>query len=303
MTLKKHTKGYLMVATAASIWGTVGIQVQILFNYNVSLQSIVFWRMFFAFFILLVFVFITKRERLLIDKKGLIYVGIMGLSSQLLFNLCYFSCIQKTSISTAVTLLYSAPIFIAIMARIFYGELFTLMKTMALLICIGGCFLAATGGSLSVLRLNLIGVLLGLAAGFNFSLVTIISKAIIRKYHQLTIIIYALGFGLIFYLPFSRPLAIFEQDLPLLAWALIVCFGIVSTAIAYGLYITGISYGIEVSRAGIISTLELVVAVVLSWLLFRENILGWKLVGILMVIFAVIIIQLELNNRKKKQLM
>ena len=292
-----------MVATAASIWGTVGIQVQILFNYNVSLQSIVFWRMFFAFFILLIFIFITKRERLLIDKKGLIYVGIMGLSSQLFFNLCYFSCIQKTSISTAVTLLYSAPIFIAIMARIFYGELFTLMKTMALLICIGGCFLAATGGSLSVLRLNLIGVLLGLAAGFNFSLVTIISKAIIRKYHQLTIIIYALGFGLIFYLPFSRPLAIFEQDLPLLAWALIVCFGIVSTAIAYGLYITGISYGIEVSRAGIISTLELVVAVVLSWLLFRENILGWKLVGILMVIFAVIIIQLELNNRKKKQLM
>jgi len=301
--LKKHAKGYLMVATAASIWGTVGIQVQILFNYNVSLQSIVFWRMFFAFFILLIFIFITKRERLLIDKKGLIYVGIMGLSSQLFFNLCYFSCIQKTSISTAVTLLYSAPIFIAIMARIFYGELFTLMKTMALLICIGGCFLAATGGSLSVLRLNLIGVLLGLAAGFNFSLVTIISKAIIRKYHQLTIIIYALGFGLIFYLPFSRPLAIFEQDLPLLAWALIVCFGIVSTAIAYGLYITGISYGIEVSRAGIISTLELVVAVVLSWLLFRENILGWKLVGILMVIFAVIIIQLELNNRKKKQLM
>ena len=300
--MKKHAKGYLMVATAASIWGTVGIQVQILFNYNVSLQSIVFWRMFFAFFILLVFIFITKRERLLIDKKGLIYMGIMGLSSQLLFNLCYFSCIQKTSISTAVTLLYSAPIFIAIMARIFYGELFTLMKTLALLICIGGCFLAATGGSLSVLRLNLIGVLLGLAAGFNFSLVTIVSKAIIRKYHQLTIIIYALGFGLIFYLPFSRPLAIFEQGLPLLAWALIVCFGIVSTAIAYGLYITGISYDIEVSRAGIVSTLELVVAVVLSWLLFRENILGWKLVGILMVIFAVIIIQLELNNRKKMPL-
>ena len=300
--MKKHAKGYLMVATAASIWGTVGIQVQILFNYNVSLQSIVFWRMFFAFFILLVFIFITKKERLLIDKKGLIYMGIMGLSSQLLFNLCYFSCIQKTSISTAVTLLYSAPIFIAIMARIFYGELFTLMKTLALLICIGGCFLAATGGSLSVLRLNLIGVLLGLAAGFNFSLVTIVSKAIIRKYHQLTIIIYALGFGLIFYLPFSRPLAIFEQGLPLLAWALIVCFGIVSTAIAYGLYITGISYGIEVSRAGIVSTLELVVAVILSWLLFRENILGWKLVGILMVVFAVIIIQLELNNRKKKPL-
>jgi len=48
--LKKHTKGYLMVAIAASLWGTVGIQVKILFDYNVSIQSIVFWRMFLPFY-------------------------------------------------------------------------------------------------------------------------------------------------------------------------------------------------------------------------------------------------------------
>jgi drug/metabolite transporter (DMT)-like permease len=224
----------------------------------------------------------------------------MGLSSQLLFNLCYFSCIQKTTISTAVTLLYSAPIFIAVMAKIFYNELFTPLKTFSLFLCIVGCFLAATGGSMAVLKLNLVGVLLGLGAGFTFSLVTIISKAIIHKYHQLTIIIYALGFGLLFYLPFSRPLAIFQQDLPLLIWALIAFFGIITTAVAYGLYVTGISYGIEVSRAGIVSTLELVVAVILSYLIYRENIWGWKLVGILMVVFSATMIQFKLNNGMKK---
>ncbi|MEA1939803.1 MAG: EamA family transporter [Candidatus Caldatribacteriota bacterium] len=298
--MKKHTKGYLMVATAASIWGTVGIQVKILFDYNISLQSIVFWRMFFAFFILLVFIYFTNKKRLIIDKKGLLYLALMGLFSQLFFNLCYFSCIHKTTISTAVTLLYSAPIFIAVMARIFYKELFTPLKTLSLFICIGGCFLAATGGSIAILKLNLIGVLLGLGAGFNFSLVTIISKAIIHKYHQLTIIIYALGFGILFYLPFSRPLAIFQQNLPLLIWALIVFFGIITTAVAYGLYVTGISYGIEVSRAGIVSTLELVVAVILSYLVYGENIWGWKLVGILMIVFSVSMVQLKLNNKIKK---
>ncbi len=186
------------------------------------------------------------------------------------------------------------------MAKIFYNELFTPLKTFSLFLCIVGCFLAATGGSMVVLKLNLVGVLLGLGAGFTFSLVTIISKAIIHKYHQLTIIIYALGFGLLFYLPFSRPLAIFQQDLPLLVWALIVFFGIITTAVAYGLYVTGISYGIEVSRAGIVSTLELVVAVILSYLIYRENICGWKLVGILMVVFSVTMVQFKLNNRMKK---
>jgi len=291
--LKRQAKGYLMVAAAATLWGTVGIQVQTLFNYNLSLQSIVFWRLFFAFIILFSFVFFTNKKRLIIDKKGLVYIALMGLFSQLLFNLFYFSCIQKTTIATAVTLLYSAPIFIAVMARIFYKELFTPIKTVALFLCMGGCFFTATGGSVAVLKLNLIGVLMGLGAGFTFSLVTIISKAIINKYHQLTIIVYALGFGLLFYLPFSHPLIIFQKSLPLEVWLLISSFGVISTAIAYGLYITGISYGIEVSRAGIISTLELVVAVILSYLIFKEALWGWKLVGLLTVVFSVIIIQVD----------
>lgn len=291
--MKRQAKGYLMVAAAATLWGTVGVQVQTLFNYNLSLQSIIFWRLFFAFIILFSFVFFTNKKRLIIDKKGLVYLALMGLFSQLLFNLFYFSCIQKTTIATAVTLLYSAPIFIAVMARIFYKELFTPIKTVALFLCMGGCFFAATGGSVAVLKLNLIGVLMGLGAGFTFSLVTIISKAIINKYHQLTIIVYALGFGLLFYLPFSHPLIIFQKSLPLEVWLLISFFGVISTAIAYGLYITGISYGIEVSRAGIISTLELVVAVILSYLIFKEALWGWKLVGILTVVFSVIIVQVD----------
>jgi len=282
-----------MVAAAATLWGTVGIQVQTLFNYNLSIQSIVFWRLFFAFTILFFFVFFTDKKRLIIDKKGLIYLALMGLFSQLLFNLFYFTCIQKTTVATAVTLLYSAPIFIAIMARIFYKELFTPIKTIALFLCVGGCFLAATGGSVTVLKLNLIGVFVGIGAGFTFSLVTIISKAIINKYHQLTIIVYALGFGLLFFLPFSHPLIIFQKSLPLEVWLLISSFGVISTAIAYGFYITGISYGIEVSRAGVISTLELVVAVILSYLIFKEALWGWKLVGILTVVFSVIIVQVD----------
>ena len=291
--MKRQTKGYMMVAAGAALWGTVGIQVQTLFNYNLSLQSIVFWRLFFAFIILFFFVFFTNKKSLIIDKKGLIYLASMGLFSQLLFNLFYFSCIQKTTIATAVTLLYSAPIFIAVMARIFYKELFTPVKTVALFLCMGGCFFAATGGSVAVLKINLIGVLMGLGAGFTFSLVTIISKAIIHKYHQFTIIVYALGFGLLFYLPFSHPLMIFQKNLPLEVWLLIASFGVISTAVAYGLYITGISYGIEVSRAGIISTMELVVAVILSYLIFKEALWGWKLAGILMVVFSVVIVQAD----------
>jgi len=291
--LKRQNKGYLMVAVAATLWGTIGIQVKTLFNYHLSVQSIVLWRMVFAFITLFSYVFLTNKKLLKIDIKGLIRISLIGLFSQFFFNILYFSAIQKTTIATAVTLLYTAPIFIAIMARIFYKELFTPFKSVALFLCIIGCFFTATGGSLETLKLNLLGFLLGLGAGFTFALLTILSKTIVKIYHQLTIIVYSIGFGLFFYLPFSRPSEIFQLDLPLKVWLLLGTISLISTAIAYGLYITGLSYGIEASKAGIISTLELVVSVILSYLVFKEALWGWKLAGILMVVFSVIIVQVD----------
>jgi len=291
--LKKQTKGYLMVAVAGILWGTIGIQVQALLNYQLPVQAIVLWRMIFAFTILFSFIFFTDRKLLKIDLRGLFHISLIGLFSQFFFNLLYFSAIQKTTVATAVTLMYTAPIFIAVMARIFYQELFTPFKTVALFLCIGGCFFTATGGSMETLKLNLPGVLMGLGAGFTFALLTILSKAIINKYHQLTIIVYSIGFGLLFYLPFSRPLEIFQLDLTLKAWLLLGSIGLISTVIAYGFYITGLSYGIEASKAGIISTLEVVVSVILSYLVFKEALWGWKLVGILMVVSSVLIVQVD----------
>jgi len=282
-----------MVAAAGTLWGTIGIQVKTLLNYQLSVQAIVLWRMIFAVLILFPFIFFTKREILKVDLRGIAYFSLIGICSQFFFNVLYFSAIQKTTIATAVTLLYTAPIFIAVMARIFYKELFTPFKTVALFLCIGGCFFAATGGSMETLKLNLPGVLMGLGAGFTFALLTIITKAIINDYHQLTIIAYSIGFGLLFYLPFTHPLEIFQMDLALKAWLLLGSIGLISTVIAYGFYITGLSYGIEASKAGIISTLEVVVSVMLSYLVFKEALWGWKLVGILMVVFSVVIVQVD----------
>ena len=257
--------------------------------------------MIFAILILFPFILFTNRKILKVDLKGLIYISLLGIIIHVFSLLLYFSAIQKTSIATAVTLLYTAPIFIAIMARIFYKERFSPFKIAALSLCIGGCFFAATGGSLATLNLNLPGVLIGLGAGFTFALLTIISKAIINDYHQLTITIYSIIFGLLFYFPFFNPWLIFQIDFNLNIWLLLFSLGSFSTALAYGLYIIGLSYNIEISKAGIISTLELVLSVILSYLVFKEALWGWKLVGILMVVFSVIIVQVDkilpLNNK------
>ncbi len=295
-----RTKGYFMIAAAGALWGTVGFFVKKLLAAQLPLSTIIFWRMFFAFLILFIILFFTDRTKLMIKSSILKYVMAIGLISQCLFNISYFSTIQLTSIATAVILLYTAPIFIALMARFFFRELFTINKLLALILCVIGCFLTITGGHWQNLPLNSKGILFGLASGITFGSLTIISKPIANKCHSYTIVLYSIGFGLLFYSPFAQPMILFQSHITPLTWFYIFSLSIISTIFAYLFYLGGLSYGVEASKAGIISTVEVVISVMVSYLFFQEQLYGWKLVGIIMVIGSVIVVQLDNVVRKNR---
>jgi len=293
-----------MIATAGCLWGSVGFFVKNLLDAQLPLSTIIFWRMFFAFIILFLYLYFTDKSKLKIDREILKTVIAIGLISQCLFNISYFTAIRITSIATAVTLLYTAPIFIALMARIFFRELLTANKIIALLLCVTGCFFTVTGGSWETLQLNSSGILAGLAAGLTFGSLTILSKPIANKCHPYTIVFYSIGFGLLFYSPFSQPMILIQQSSGTMIWFYMLSLSIVSTIFAYLFYIGGLSMGIEASKAGIISTIEVVVAVFMSYLFFNEQLAGWKLLGILLVIGSVITVQLDrLVSRKRNNIM
>jgi len=299
--MSERRKGYFLVGIAGTLWGTVAFLVTKLLDAQLSLPTIVFYRMFFAFLSLFFFLLFTDISKLKIDRILLKYVVAIGLVSQCLFNISYFSAIKLTSVATSVTLLYTAPIFIALMARIFFQETFTRNKLLALLLCVAGCFLTITGGSLQSFQFDLKGILFGLAVGIIFGSLTIISKPIADKYHPYTIVFYSIGFGALFYLPFSEPMLLLQSQISLLTWFYALSLSIISTVIALVIYFSGLAKGIEASKAGIISTIEVVVSVLLSFLFFQEQIWGWKLMGILMVISSVIVVQLDQFIRINKK--
>ncbi len=75
-----------MVAVAGTLWGTTGIQVKTLFNYQISVQTIILWKMIFAILILFPFIFFTNRKILKVDLKGLIYISLLGIIIHVLFG-------------------------------------------------------------------------------------------------------------------------------------------------------------------------------------------------------------------------
>ena len=144
MTIKK---GYLLIALAGCFWGTLGLFGKILFSYNFTPQLVVFCRLFMGFIFLCIIISIKDKRLFQIDKRGLKYTALIGFFSQAVFNMMYFQTIQRTSITTAVILLYTAPSFLLIMGKLIYKEAITFDKIIALIMCSIGCFLAVTQGN------------------------------------------------------------------------------------------------------------------------------------------------------------
>ncbi len=291
--MDSQKKGYLMIALAGSLWGTLGLFGNLLFKYDFPPELVVFCRLFFAFWILLFLIFFKDKNLLKIDKRGIKYTALIGFFSQALFNILYFQAIQKTTIATAVVLLYTAPIFLIIMGRIIYKEMLNKRKVSALILCVIGCFLTVTGGNLGILKMDLAGILIGIGAGFTYALVTIFSKAIVDDYHPLTVILYSFGFGWMFLIPFSKPLALLKVQYSFPLVMILLVFALIPSVLSYILYIFGLSYKVEASKAGIISSLEIVVSVMISFIVFKEIIWGVKLIGIILVVCSIVLVNIQ----------
>ncbi len=188
--------GYLMIFAAGCLWGSIGIFVNLMSSVGAGTSLTAFMRLFMGSLILIpIMLHKGGLGMFKIDIKGLIQCLLLGILSQALFNYCYITSIGSVGVATASILLYTAPVFVTIMSKIFFKEHIGKIKVFALIINITGCFLMVTGGNFSNLQLSAAGIFFGVAAGFLYSLVTIIGKAASSDTHPFTIVFYSFLFG------------------------------------------------------------------------------------------------------------
>ncbi|MCL4552893.1 MAG: EamA family transporter, partial [Candidatus Marsarchaeota archaeon] len=83
----RERKGYLLIALAASMWGTSGIFVKLLYGHQFDSYSLAFMQAFFAFAITLVFALVAHRSALRISIKNLPFLASYGLVGVAIFPL------------------------------------------------------------------------------------------------------------------------------------------------------------------------------------------------------------------------
>ncbi len=289
----------LLIILAGCCWGTTGLFVRRLSASGLSSVQISALRTIFSFLIFLCIVLIKDPKLLRIKWRDIwCFLG-TGVCSLTFFNVCYFTTINLTSLSTAAVLLYTEPAILMLLSAPLFHEKLTRRKLISLVLTLCGCVLV-TGILTDAPALTFVGILTGLGAGFGYALYSVFARyAFQRGYDTLTVNVYTFMFSTLSLVPFAQPGQIVSMtmagDMP---WLVAVCQAICSTVLPYLLYTIGLKR-VDNGPASIMASTEPVVATILSVAVFRESMTWMAAVGIVLVIGAIVLLNITPRNKNE----
>lgn len=284
-----------MVLAAGTLWGTIGLFATILNNLGMEPFPLAFYRLLFASILLIPVMLVQGKGLSLfrISKSGLISCFLVGLVSQAIYNLCYMNAIEQGGMATASVLLYTAPVFVAIMSRVFFKEPLTKNVIIAIFVNICGCVLTVTGGNFTEVNLSVFGIVMGVAAGFTYGTLPVLSRLGADDEDPYTSSFYGLAFGavaLFFMVRPWRPEVTGITDYRMVL--ALIGFGIIPSALAYIIYFGGLGKIKETSIVPILASVETVAASIIGLIVFHQMLSPVKILGIALVFGSIVIMNL-----------
>ena len=282
--LKKISFTYIVLASV--LWGTSGIFVHFLAPFGFTSLQMTCIRSVVAFLSMFLYVFISNRALFRASVKEIILFSLGGVS---FFGTasCYFYSMQATSISTAVVLMYTAPIFVMIYSVLFLGEKLTQIKTVSVALMIVGC--ALVSGVIGGLKFNVTGIMFGFLSGILYSAYNIITKTNMQnKSNPVSANFYGFLAASIVSLLLCNPGVMPELAMqkPVFILPVMLGLGVVTCILPYFLYTLALRV-IPAGTASSLGIIEPMSATVFSILLFNEKLSVFSAVGMVLILVAV----------------
>src|SRR3989449_3019263 len=137
--------GYLLALAAGATWGTTGPLSTGLYAL-LPATSIGFWRVLLGTVCLALWGLAFRRELFRVDRTGWLLVGLGGGALVALFEVAYQFAIAGAGVAGAAAMLYTAPVIVAVLARLILKEALTPVRLLlSLLVMAGGALTAPRG--------------------------------------------------------------------------------------------------------------------------------------------------------------
>lgn len=297
--LSHHWRGYFFIAAATFCWGAAATAGKAIFSGRVFagralISPLVLSqaRTTFAVTVLLVllllrygpaFFRISRRDLLLCTLTGT-----LGLAGS---NYFYYLSIQKASVAIAITVQYTAPVWVLITMVLRGRDRFTVRRVAAVMLAMLGTALAIDVVH-SGLNLRAVGVLAGIIASFSYAFYNIVAQALVSRNHQFKVMFYALLAASVLWLIVNPPARLIAEHFTGSQWSFLFLFACLSTLLPYFFYFTGLKY-LDPTRAVIASCLEPVFAILFAVSFVGERLKPVQVAGIAAVLLATVMVQVQ----------
>lgn len=280
---------------AGSMFGAVAVFVRPLSDAGMNTVTILFSRAMLAAILLFLFLLFYDKNLLRVRLKDIWIFVMAGLIGTMALNICYNIAITELTVSLAAVLLSMSPVFVLILASIFFRERITLNKVIWMIVAIIGCVFVSgvITNSEPTMTFSMKGILAGIMSALFFALYSVFSKSAMEKgYHSFTITFYSMlvtGVAIILFTDFNKIIS-FVIEAPVGNSIFLIVHALVCCVLPYIVYTKALNY-IDAGRVSIMAaSTEPTAAMVFGLALFGEVPGITSVLGLVIVILAIVML-------------
>ena len=296
-------RGYVLIAGATVCWGAAATFGKLVFAGRlfagpsfITPVMLTQARTTFAAILLSAFLLLRNdRGMFKLGRRDLVLCALTGTLGLAGSNFFYYWAIQKTTVAVAITVQYTAPIWVLLFMVARKRQSPTLLRLFTVLLALAGVALVI-GLFSSQIKLNGVGVAAALLAAFSFSFYNIAGQGLVARNQPLKIMNYTLLSSAVLWLIVNPPWKIVERHYTHQQWGFLLLFALLSMLLPYIFYFNGLKY-LDPTRAVVTSCLEPVFAIVFAALFINETVHGSQVLGIIAVLTATIMAQRKQSAR------
>ena len=280
----------ISVLIGATLLGSMGAWGRAVYRFEGDPMVVVTWRALIGVAVLAAVLAATRPALLRISLPAVPFFLAYGFFGVTLNFWAYFSAVKYTTLAVAITLLYVYPMFVTLFSALVLGERLTRAKLAAAGLTVLGSALVAQIHEAEFLRLNLRGIVFGLATSLSMAAYSILGKQAVARYAPWTVVLYAFAGGALFLVLGSGGGLAAAWTYPSEAWLWIVGLALIPSLGGYALFTFGLR-DLPASQVSIIATWEVVTAALFGWFAFGEHLTAAQLLGAALVCAGIAWIQ------------
>ncbi|PFA18703.1 MULTISPECIES: DMT family transporter [Bacillus cereus group] len=283
--------GLIMIITGATLWGLSGPMIQWLFQHTkVSSIDFLVIRLLLAGVFILCFLLVKKQNifRIWQQPRHLLQLIIFSILGMLGAQYAFIETVHISNAVTATLFQFLGPVLITVYVAIQYKKLPSTMQVLAIVAALTGTYFIITNGSVQNIVLSKEAILFGLLTAIGFAFYTLHPASLIKQWGTTLIIGWGMLIGGIALFIYNRS---FEwkhlsQTFTIPTFSMLILI-IISGTLSFLLYIGSLKY-LSATETSILSSIEPLVAAVVSIAWLKESFGAYQLLGGVCIVIAVI---------------